>query len=146
LTKFDIEKEKIASYFKKKLSSVNGTGSTCLLNKCDLEGDRYYTHACAATFRCVILFLEYKRDIKELSLTEAKYFVEEDIRKERKLLKFPDKTQHIQRGVVDSFEIDKALPNVFTKHNLEFDTFERISISNMPKRKSTNDRRKPEYL
>jgi hypothetical protein len=70
------------------------------------------------------LFLEYKRDIKELSLTETKDFVEEDIRKERKLLKFPDKAQHVQRGVVDRLEIDKTLPNVFIKHNLEFDTFE----------------------
>jgi hypothetical protein len=67
LTKFDIEKEKIASYSKKKLSNVNGTGSTYLLNRCDLEGDRHYTHTWAATFGYVVLFLKYKRDVKELS-------------------------------------------------------------------------------
>jgi hypothetical protein len=125
---------------------VNDTGSTYLLNRCDLEGDRYYTHAWAATFGYIVLFLKYKRDVKELSLTEAKGVIEEDIRKERKLLKFPGKTQHIHREVVDSLETDKTLPNAFTKHNLEFDTFERISISNVSKRKSTSNRRKPEYL
>jgi hypothetical protein len=135
LAKFDIEKEKIASYSKRKLPSVNGIASTYLLKVCDLEGDRYYTDPCPATFGCVVLFLEHKKDAKELSLTEAKGAIKEDILNERKLLKFTDKIEHVRREVVDSLETDKNLPKVFTGHNLEFDTFERISISNMDEKK-----------
>ncbi|MDR0742247.1 MAG: hypothetical protein LBE98_02170 [Puniceicoccales bacterium] len=135
LAKFTIEKEKIASYSKKKLPHVNGVAPTYLLNVCDLGSDRYYTDPCPATFGCVVLFLEYRKDAKELSLAEAKGAIEEDILRERKLLKFTDKIENIRREVVDSLTSDKNLPKVFAKHDLKFDTFKGISIGNMEEKK-----------
>ncbi|MDR1173179.1 MAG: hypothetical protein LBK24_00065 [Puniceicoccales bacterium] len=131
LAKFEIEKEKIASYSKKKLPHVNGVAPTYLLNVCDLENDRYYTDPCPATFGCVVLFLEHRKDAKELSLVEAKRTVEKDILRERKLLKFTDKIENIRREVVDSLTSDKDLPKIFAKHGLKFDAFKGISIGNM---------------
>ncbi|MDR2778718.1 MAG: peptidyl-prolyl cis-trans isomerase [Puniceicoccales bacterium] len=131
LAKFAIEKEKIVPYSKKKLPNVNGIASTYLLEVCDLEGDRYYTDPCPATFGCVVLLLEHRKGAKELSLAEAKQAIGEDIIRERKLSKFTDKVENIRREVVDSLATDKNLPKIFTKHDLEFDTFEGISIGNM---------------
>ncbi|MDR2603606.1 MAG: hypothetical protein LBC11_03560 [Puniceicoccales bacterium] len=135
LANFEIEKEKIASYSKKKLPHVNGVAPTYLLNVCDLENGRYYTDPCPATFGCVVLFLEHRKDTKELSLAEAKRTIREDILRERRLLKFTDKIENIRREVVDSLESDKDLPKIFEKHGLKFDTFEGISIGNMEEKK-----------
>ncbi|MDR2628600.1 MAG: hypothetical protein LBC30_01235 [Puniceicoccales bacterium] len=135
LVKFEIEKEKIASYSKKKLPQVNGVAPTYLLNVCDLESDRYYTDPCPATFGCVVLFLEHRKDAKELSLIEAKQAIEEDILGERKLLKFTDKIENIRREVADSLASDKDLSKIFAKHDLKFDTFKGISIGNMEEKK-----------
>ncbi|MDR2432449.1 MAG: hypothetical protein LBD34_01725 [Puniceicoccales bacterium] len=135
LANFEIEKEKIASYSKKKLPLVNGVAPTYLLNVCDLESGRYYTDPCPATFGCVVLFLERRKDAKELSLAEAKRTIGEDILRERKLLKFTNKIENIRREVVDSLASDKNLPEIFEKHGLKFDTFEGISIGNMEEKK-----------
>ncbi|MDR0693426.1 MAG: hypothetical protein LBF49_02550 [Puniceicoccales bacterium] len=135
LAKFEIEKEKIASYSKKKLPHVNGVAPTYLLNVCDLESGRYYTDPCPATFGCVVLFLEQRKDTRELSLAEAKRTIGEDILRERKLLKFTDRIENIRREVVDSLVSDKNLPEIFAKHGIKFDTFEGISIGNMKEKK-----------
>ncbi|MDR2776933.1 MAG: hypothetical protein LBB17_02730 [Puniceicoccales bacterium] len=135
LAKFKIEKEKIASYSKEKLPQVNGVAPTYLLNVCDLESGRYYTDPCPATFGCVVLFLEHRKDAKELSMAEAKQAIEEDILRERKLLKFTDKIESIRHEAIDSLAFDKNLPKIFAKHDLKFDTFKGISIGNMEEKK-----------
>jgi hypothetical protein len=58
---------------------VNGIAFAYLLNLYDLERDTDYTNPCPATFECVFVFLEDKRDARELSLTEAKRAIEEDM-------------------------------------------------------------------
>ncbi|MDR1528668.1 MAG: hypothetical protein LBS22_03755 [Puniceicoccales bacterium] len=135
LAKFEIEKEKIASYSKKKLPHVNGVAPTYLLNVCDLESGRYYTDPCPATFGCVVLLLEHREDARDLSLAEAKQTIGEDILRERKLLKFTDKIENIRREVVDGLASDKNLPEIFAKYDLKFDTFEGVSMENMEGKK-----------
>jgi hypothetical protein len=130
LQKFGLKKEKIAAYSKKKLPSVNGVAATYLLNVCDLEGDRYYTDPCPATFGCVVLFLEGVKEARELTFDEAKPSIGEDIIREKKMAKFVNKIEQIRQEVIVALETGKDIAPIFKKSGIKYETFKGISLHN----------------
>jgi hypothetical protein len=130
LAKFGVKKENVALYSKKKLPNVNGIGAAHLLSVCDLEGGRYYTDQCPATFGSVVLLLESRKEERDLSVNEAAPTVKEEIIAERRVAEFENRVDRMRRELTVATESGGDAVGIFRKNGINCETYAGISVNN----------------
>ena len=135
LDKFDVTKEEVAAYSKKKLPTVNGVNAAYLLAACDLTEDRYFSDAYPTTFGSVVLILEKTKQEHYLTLDEARSAIRNDIIKAYKAEHFTEKVNKICDEVALAMENETSPARVFNAHKVGFDTFVGYSIANAEEKK-----------
>jgi hypothetical protein len=130
LEKFAVTKERIASYARQKLPSVNGVGDAYLLAVCDLDVDRYYTDPCPTAFGCVVLFLEQRKEERDLTLDEARSIVADDIMAERRRANFIDGVRQLHAEISSALAAGDDVSAILRARGIPNDSYAEITLAN----------------
>lgn len=126
LTKFGIEKEKIAAYSKLKLPKVEGIPEAALIAVCDMDPSRYYSDPFMADFGAAILIVEGRREPHLSAFDEVRECVERDVREEKRKNQFNSLVERMEKSLAGAAGED--VPSNFAKFGLTPQFFKGISI------------------
>jgi hypothetical protein len=128
LSRFEVEKEKIAAYSKLKLPSVEGVPEVALMGVCDMDSSRYYSDPFATDFGAAVLIVEGRKEAHNLPFDEVRKNVKKDVRREKRANLFKALVERIKGSVVGTTQSDVS--DNFAKFGLTPQFFEGISFGN----------------
>ncbi|MDR3274294.1 MAG: SurA N-terminal domain-containing protein [Puniceicoccales bacterium] len=126
LSKFGVTKEKVAAYSRLKLPEVNGVPEAALLSVCNMDSSRYYSDPFVTDFGAAVLIVEGRKEAYILPFSEAKQYVEQDVREEKRKNKFKTLVEEIEKFFRETTQANA--PTDFEKYELMPQFFDGISL------------------